>query len=100
MCSFKKIITYLRIIISIKGFRGTLDNNLTLTFYNRSVHSIIKTKSEILKLVYENLLCCTCVRRRKHMRVLHPINTYDYFLINENVTTSFMFNKLNCQCDI
>jgi len=59
-----------------KRLRGALDNNLTFKFYNRSVHSNIKTYSTILKLANENLLCLTCVRRRQHMRVLRLLNTY------------------------
>jgi len=33
------------------------------------IHSNIKTNSTILKLVNKNLLFCTCVKHRQHMRV-------------------------------
>jgi len=76
-CSFKKVIYNLLKINNInKSLPGSqvLDSNFTFKFYNRAVHSNIKTNSIFLKLVNENLLCRTCVRWRQHMRLQRFLN--------------------------
>jgi hypothetical protein len=58
--------------------------------FTLSVHSNTKTNSTILKLVNENLLCCTRVRRRQHMRVLHSLNkNYHVLLVSSCVCTDY-----------
>jgi len=78
--SFKKVIIYLKIKMSIKP-TCFLGNNLTSTFYNRSIHSNIKINCALSKLIHENLMCCVCIRQIEHILVWCPLKIFIYLFI-------------------
>jgi hypothetical protein len=73
-CSFKKIITYLKIIISIKRYVRPWLIILPLNFIIGQFTLISKLTAQYWNW-WTKICCLACVRRRQHMRVLRPLKS-------------------------